>query len=455
MTQLSEKDIRGTPYYYSEAIDSQLSEMDEKVAELRRSGRLSPAVLKGLSKFFRVKNIYNSNAIEGNQLDYNETRLVVEQGLTISGKSLQDTLEAKNLSDALDLFESLSTKDAGPILEADIRNLHCAVLKGVNDQEAGKYRDVPVAITGSAHKPPGPESVAPEMEQLVSWMKTLDDSLNPVIVASAIHTWFVSIHPFVDGNGRVARLLLNLFLMRHGYPIAVISIEDRKRYYEALGESDAGGDLTSLINLVAESTEDSLDEYLRAASEQRETQDWAQSLVFELNKTEVTRAKNVYAVWFSAMDLMKSHFRQVVDLLNEMAASTGGVQFKFREYGALEFEKFQILQNHQSAKKTWFFGVEVRVGGKSVRFLFYFGFANDLLWPKLGRQAVTVRLAYSVGQSKYENLDQTQVGHFPELCEIGYAPKQEKFVERLKNGTVQTGRIEDIARSFFSQIKSI
>ena len=240
------KSIPGTAYCYDVAADGLLLDVNRKVEDLRAVGRLTPAALKELRDYFRLKNIYNSNAIEGNVLDYNETRMVVEEGLTISGKPLKDTLEAKNLSQALTLFEELADRQAGAILETDVRSLHAAVLKGVNDRDAGKYRDVEVAITGSKHRPPGPESVAPEMQRFGRWLKDVTHPaaltrLNPLLVASVAHTWFVSIHPFIDGNGRVARLLLNLMLMRFGHPIAVITKEDRHRYYEALGESDQNG----------------------------------------------------------------------------------------------------------------------------------------------------------------------------------------------------------------------
>jgi Fic family protein len=450
MTATCDKNIAGTSYLYKEAADDFLSVIDSKVDCLRTEGKLSPAVLKRLNQFFRIRNIYNSNAIEGNQLDYNETRLVVEQGLTISGKSLQDTLEAKNLSHALTLFESLAGNGVGPITEADIRNLHRAVLQGVNDREAGKYRDVQVAISGSLHKPPGPESVAPKMDELVQWMRNVDDNVSPIVMATVIHTWFVWIHPFVDGNGRVARLLLNLSLMRHGYPIAIIAKEDRKRYYEALGESDQSGDLTPLINLVAQSVDESLEEYLRAVDEERENDEWAESLVSTLDNAQKVRSRNSYDVWLSAMELLKNQFKRIADLLNEKAAGT--VRLKFKDYGDLEFEKYRALQKHQSAKQTWSFGVESVMKGDNVRFVFYFGFASDPLCAKLGRETVTLHISYSVNQSRYENLDRVQAGQFPELREMGYWPEQEKFQARMSSGAVEERRVEAIAREFYQSM---
>jgi hypothetical protein len=288
------------------------------------------------------------------------------------------------------------------------------------------------------------------MDELVQWMRNVDDNVSPIVMATVIHTWFVWIHPFVDGNGRVARLLLNLSLMRHGYPIAIIAKEDRKRYYEALGESDQSGDLTPLINLVAQSVDESLEEYLRAVDEERENDEWAESLVSTLDNAQKVRSRNSYDVWLSAMELLKNQFKRIADLLNEKAAGT--VRLKFKDYGDLEFEKYRALQKHQSAKQTWSFGVESVMKGDNVRFVFYFGFASDPLCAKLGRETVTLHISYSVNQSRYENLDRVQAGQFPELREMGYWPEQEKFQARMSSGAVEERRVEAIAREFYQSM---
>lgn len=260
------------PYLYQHSLEAQLSELRAKVSSLRKDGALSSEALKNLRRFFRIKNIYNSNAIEGNTLSIGETRLVVEQGLTITGKPLKDTLEAKNLSHALDLFEELADREGRPILGVDIRNLQGSILKGIDDENAGKYRSVNVHITGSQHTQPSSEQVASMMSDLTDWLEKLpspdqlSEEADPIVLACIAHAWFVYIHPFVDGNGRTARLLMNLVLMRYGYPIAIINRDDRQRYYDAL-ETSQGSDLTPFIQLVFESVDESLEEYLRANNE--------------------------------------------------------------------------------------------------------------------------------------------------------------------------------------------
>lgn len=414
-------------------------------------------MLKRLRDYFRIKNIYNSNAIEGNLLNYQETRFVVEEGLTITGKPLKDTLEAKNLSHALTLFEELADRKAGPIIEADVRNLNAAILKGVNDRDAGKYREVEVMITGSPHKPPRPEAVAPEMQKFGEWLKNLtlpenaSTEIDPILAACAAHSWFVYIHPFVDGNGRVARLLLNLALMRHGYPIAVITREDRQRYYETLRQSDEGGDLSGLVVLVLESVEESLDEYMAAAEQQQALQEWGKNLVSRFSEKEKVSVGNEHAVWASAMELLKSQFKQICDLLNQEAAF-GLIRFWFKDYGSLEFEKFLSLRQHQAAKMTWGFGIQLRSGNRQRRFLFWYGFASFQMSKTLGPNHVTVHVSFADDEFQYQKIEDSSKQNLPNLCEIGYAPDKEQFFWRRRSGGINSGRIEVVAKKFFEEV---
>ena len=175
---------------------------------MRKVGKLDGKVLRHLRSYFRIKSIYHSNAIEGNQLNVGKPEWVVEQGLTITGKSLKDQAEAKNLSSALDYLEELAADPTRAITETDIRTVHSFVLNGIEVDQAGRYRTVPVEISGSKFAPPGPEFVPGEMEGFAAWLgsasvpdKVISQS-EAVLAAAVAHTWFVMIYPFVDGNGR-------------------------------------------------------------------------------------------------------------------------------------------------------------------------------------------------------------------------------------------------------------
>ncbi len=446
-------EINGTPYCYESSQYEAIRDIADRVKELRSLGRLTSEVLNTIRQYFRIKNVYHSNAIEGNVLNVGETRQVVEMGLTLTGKPLKDQAEAKNLAHAIDFLEDLASNPDSPITAVDIRQIHALVLRGIDDENAGKYRSVPVEISGSDYKPPPPESIPAQMEEFSNWLNGASIPKNGLgspegfLNAAVAHTWFVYIHPFIDGNGRVARLLMNLVLMRYGYPIAIITREDRLRYYDALEISQAS-DLTPFISLVVGCVHESLEEYERAGKEQQERAEWAQSLADRFAAKELTKARNEYEVWKSAMDLLKSYFRQTAELLNQ---STPAGKLYFKDFGELEFEKYMGLRMGESAKQTWFFRIDFRSGNKSARYLFFFGYPGHLL-----REDADVTLHVSreepAGSFHYEKLDQLNFPNVPNLVEVGYKSKAEEFVVRERQNTKKTGKIEAIGRHFFEEV---
>lgn len=446
-------EIDGTPYSYSAAQDAPLDELSSRVEEMRKAGTLTGDALVKIRKFFRIKNIYHSNAIEGNQLDVGETRQVVEQGLTITGKPLKDQAEAKNLSEALDLLESLASRTDTPITEADVRQIHYLILKGIDDDNAGKYRTKTVEIGGSEFSPPGPESVPAEMQEFGRWLAETTSkkfslgSKHAVLAAAAAHTWFVTIHPFIDGNGRTARLLLNLILMRAGHPIAVITKDDRLRYYDALEESQSS-DLSALIALVSESVGESLEEYEEAAKEQREMQEWARSLASKFSEKGEIKAKNEFEVWRNAMGLLKGYFKQVTEVLDGSAA-IGSVYFK--EFGDLEFEKYLSLKTGGQARRTWFFRIDFRSEERTARYLFFFGSAS---YPMRGQCDVTLHVSREEppGSFNYEKLDHIKAPNVPDIHELGYKADIERFVARGKSARPKQEKLEALGRRFFDEV---
>ena len=446
-------DIAGTPYEYDDSRLSGLRQLADRVKAMRDQGSLSPDVLYRIRRHFRIKNIYHSNAIEGNLLAVGETRQVVELGLTITGKSLKDQAEARNLSHALDYLEELAANDNEPISEADIRQLHALVLSDLNE-EAGAYRSVPVTISGSKYSPPQPESVPIEMHHFSQWLSAACTpaerafaSVQGLLAAAAAHTWFVTIHPFIDGNGRVARLLLNLLLIRYGFPIAIITKEDRLRYYDALEESQVS-DLTPFVALVSECIEESLEEYEIAAEEQREHSEWTQALADKFTKPERVKAQNEHEVWKNAMELLKSYLRQTVNRFDEQI-DYGSVFF--RDFGNLEFEKYAALRRGDSAKRTWFLRMDFVRANTTARYLFFFGHASQQMRD---RCQVTLHIAREEPPNSYhyERLENITATNVPGLKEIGYEMPKEQFVARTHGGHMSLSRIEDFGKKFFEDI---
>jgi Fic family protein len=202
---------------------------------------LEDAQVHNLRRALTASFTYESNRIEGNTLTLQETALILEKGVTVSGKSLKEHLEVTGHAQAFDYVQDVAQSDE-PISQTVLRRVHQLVLGGVDRKNAGAYRTIDVAIAGSAHQPPPNYLVQERMDALFAWAEGSTGRLHPVVFAAELHHRLVNIHPFVDGNGRTARLLMNLVLLRHGYPIANLSGEREARlaYYQALAEADAG-----------------------------------------------------------------------------------------------------------------------------------------------------------------------------------------------------------------------
>lgn len=244
-------------------LDLQLQKrIDEKFDRLQELRPLPADKVKKLREQFTIEMTYNSNAIEGNSLTLKETFFVISEGITIKGKPLKDHLEAKDHKEALEyLYGLIDQKNQNDILETTIRNLQKLVVKETASNIAGSYRGGNVIITGASHRPPDAFEVPNLMRNAVNWINAGKKKLHPVELAALAHHKIVYIHPFFDGNGRTARLLMNLLLMRAGYPLAVVLKNDRKRYYQTLAQADKEN-LAPFVDFIARAVERSLDIYL-------------------------------------------------------------------------------------------------------------------------------------------------------------------------------------------------
>ncbi len=238
--------------------------LDEKHKRLNALRPLPVSAVQKLREQFQIEMTYNTNAIEGNSLTLRETFLVVNEGLTVKGKPLKDHLEAKSHQAALEyLYELIEHGHRVTLSERLIRQLHQLVMQDVDREWAGVYRNGPVMITGTKHRPPEALEVSKKMHTLVTWLNTNEQKIHPIELASQAHHKLAAIHPFFDGNGRTSRLLMNVLLMRKGFPLTIILKNDRKKYYRVLSRAD-DGDLAPLVQFVAQTIERSLDIYLRA-----------------------------------------------------------------------------------------------------------------------------------------------------------------------------------------------
>lgn len=240
-----------------------LKRIDEKLQLIQSHRPLSGNLVYKLKEQFSIEMTYNSNAIEGNRLTLKETYLVINEGITVKGRSLKDHLEAKNHNEAIHyLYDLIEHDKRQTVSEQLIRSLQQLVIKDIEDRESGQYRKGNVMITGSSHRPPEAYEVPKLMQELVSWARKNQSKMHPVELAALAHHKFVHIHPFSDGNGRTARLFMNLILMQKGYPMVIILKNDRQKYYRALDKADRGN-TTDIEKLIAQSVERSMNIYLK------------------------------------------------------------------------------------------------------------------------------------------------------------------------------------------------
>ena len=245
-------------------LDKKIKErIDRKLNILNSYRPLPDPAVKKIREQFEIEMTYNSNAIEGNSLTLEETHLVINEGITIKGKPLKDHIEAKSHKEALDyLYELVSTKKKILPSEMLIRTFHQIVTEDIDKEWAGKYRNSLAMIGGTNYKPPEAVDVPEMMRDLIDWARSNKNKLHPIELAAIFHYKLVAIHPFFDGNGRIARLIMNVILMQPGYPLAIILKNDRKRYYNVLSKADRG-DLIPFIRFIAQAVERSLDIYLK------------------------------------------------------------------------------------------------------------------------------------------------------------------------------------------------
>ncbi|WP_145860249.1 Fic family protein [Pedobacter suwonensis] len=240
----------------------QIERLYEKKAKLETSRPLPNSALHRIKEDLTLEWTYNSNSIEGNTLSLKETQMVLQEGITVKGKSLREHFEAYNHEKAIDYLYTLVNKDY-TLRSIDILSLHGLVLRSIEDDYAGRLRNGGVRIVGANFTPPNANKVSDLLDQLITFINDNPLGLNDILLASIFHHKLVWIHPFFDGNGRTVRLAMNLLLMRRGFPPAIILKNDRKKYYEALNQANKGT-YHKLCLLMLQALERSLNIYINA-----------------------------------------------------------------------------------------------------------------------------------------------------------------------------------------------
>ena len=308
-------------------VSNSLASIDRLRDELNALRPLAPDVVNRVAQKLRIEANYHSNAIEGNQLTLGETRSLILHGLTAHGKPLRDHLDIQGHDDAVRAIEDAVTTTQ-ELNQAFIRNLHRVLLKEPYKVDAvtpdgkhvkrlisiGEYKTLPNNVetsTGEIYYYTPPEQVTQEMTDLIDWYREREsENEHPIFIAAALHYRFVRIHPFDDGNGRMARLLMNMILTKHGYTVAIVAREKRNQYIEELERLDRTEDLTSFIDFIASCCHYALDLHLRAARGESIEE------VDDINR-EIALFKQSQSEQASPQDpvTLQSHVEQVVNPL--------------------------------------------------------------------------------------------------------------------------------------------
>jgi len=294
---------------------SLLNKIKNKKQKLDSLRPLPKDAIKRIIEDIRLRHTYHSDAIEGNTLTLQETKLVLEEGVTIGGKPLKDHIEARNDAEAFDLMMEL-VKSKKKISQEIIQQIHEFIMKGIL-KNPGQYRTENVRITGAKINPPSYLKIVKLMDDYIQGIERL--KLHTIKKAAFIHHEFVRIHPFIDGNGRVARLLTNFYLITNGYPPIVIQKEDRKKYYKTLNKADQG-DLSNFATFIARSVNESIQYYLssfideerlESLSELSKKSDYSQeylSLRARQGKLDAVKIENI---WYSSKRALKDYQKNV------------------------------------------------------------------------------------------------------------------------------------------------
>lgn len=245
-----------------ESLNELLQRVTRQQQEISRARPLPEATLRSLLEDFLLRFAHDTTAIEGNTLTLQETQVVLEHGITIGGKTIREHLEIRNIATAWHALEQW-VQSADPLTETVIMHLHQITMQGILD-DAGCYRTVPVFIRGSRQVPPNPLRVPDAMAHFVTQFAHRPDTMHPVVFAAQAHIQFAAIHPFVDGNGRVSRLLVNGCLLRDGYPPASYPWTSRAEYLTTLETAQTTQNIDPFLYVTAEAIDWMQQRYLLA-----------------------------------------------------------------------------------------------------------------------------------------------------------------------------------------------
>lgn len=347
----------------TEALIADVETLAQKVNEFRP---LTPKLVEAVHQKLFAERVYSSNAIEGNTLTLRETRHILATG-HVSERRKREGTEALNLGKAVQKVEE-ELLPGGQSNQVDrFLGLHHTLMVNL-EATAGQFRNERVMISGAKHQPPRAELVPELIEKMFAEVTQADD-VNAVKVATWVHWAITRIHPFIDGNGRIARLWQDLVLLRAKLAPAIIRLQDRDQngYYDALSAADEG-DINPLAQLISQRTAATLEEYVSAQQQLGDLTNWAAKIAGEkaTQVSEQRRAK--YLRWARVFESLRNDFQRCAARITE-----SGVEVQFRGYPTIDEIAWENIRNGIGANQTWFFTLTFRQSDRKLTYLFSFG----------------------------------------------------------------------------------
>ena len=326
-------------------------------------------VIENINKELQGERVYNSNAIEGNTLTLRETVSVLQSGGIVDVGRKREAAEAVNLGRAIGIVQEMVNDRDSWTDQKRFAAVHKVLLTDVMDDAAGVVRSERVMLTGAKHQPPNPLKLDVLLPQFFTILDSATD-VDPVLLATWVHWGIARLHPFRDGNGRMARLWQDLVLFGNRLTAAVIRQQDRNEYYSALGDAD-DGDFDPLTQLVARSLSKTLQIYINAQREVDELKGWAAELVGESNARVDEKRKLEYMRWVWQMEQLRDAFQRCATQVTD--ASDGNVEAQVRPFEVVDQSTWETLRSGDRAAKTWFFWVNFRREDVRAQYCFFFG----------------------------------------------------------------------------------
>lgn len=350
-----------------EASKALLEDIDETARRVNEFRPLPTETVEGLLRDLLGERVFTSNAIEGSTLDLRETREVLRTG-HIDVPKKREATEALNLGKAIEYTQENLIPAEAPLNRGTLLHLHGLLLRGINDDWAGRFRDRDVMIHAAKYQPPDATYV-PDLVDLFFERLNHASEVHPVLLATWAHWAIARVHPFFDGNGRIARLWQDVILFRNNLTCVILRPEDRREYLSALESADEN-EFNPLTQLVAQRLAATWDKYLEAQRKSKDLEEWASSIVVETTARTAEQRKISYFRWSRKMEQLRFEFERCAARITEAA---GDIELQLRPQEMIDQTKWEGLRSGAQVGDTSLFLLECRRVGQYLWYYFFFG----------------------------------------------------------------------------------